>query len=462
MQDFISGLISVIVPAYNVEKYIFRCLDSICNQTYRNLEILIVDDGSTDNCGQICERYAKRDDRIKVIHKENGGLSSARNVGLENATGEYIGFVDSDDWCENGMYERLVHALENGADIAVCGVRHDYEDRYTSISGFTNAFPGGKQFGSHDAVRELLLERYMTFASWNKLYKYKDISAMRFPVGKSSEDLWLVYNLLKESRVIINDGYADYHYFHRSGSITAGDSYSHARMDALYFAKEIEADVIAIYEDLREEANIMVMRFINALLWQIHLNGNLEEHHKDICTLKKELLARKDRILESTCIKDREKENILHWAHNDIWNMADNSNDNPDGKNSSNDKEKLFCFYEILCQWNQNKTLKRKSITDKLMQASFHKVIIYGCKELGELLYLELIDNGIDVVCFVDRNTDYYIGRAVYTPNQKLPDADCIIVSAVYYYDGIRKQLEAYTDIPIISLKNLVYDYQIV
>lgn len=115
-------LISVIVPVYNVEKYLDKCVDSIVNQTYKNLEIILVDDGSPDNCPKMCDNWAKKDKRIKVIHKENGGVSSARNVGIDNAKGEYIGFVDSDDWTEKKYIQKLYEVLiQENADIALCG-----------------------------------------------------------------------------------------------------------------------------------------------------------------------------------------------------------------------------------------------------------------------------------------------------------------------------------------------------
>ena len=115
-------LISVIVPVYNVENYLPRCLDSIINQTYTNLEILLVDDGATDNSGKLCDEYAQKDNRIRVFHKENGGVSSARNMGLDNATGEYIAFVDSDDYIDKCMYEIMLNSsVQNNADIVVCG-----------------------------------------------------------------------------------------------------------------------------------------------------------------------------------------------------------------------------------------------------------------------------------------------------------------------------------------------------
>ena len=116
-----ADLISIIVPVYNMEQYLERCMESIINQTYPTLEIILVDDGSTDRSPQLCDAYAKKDSRIRVVHKPNGGLSDARNAGLAIATGTYIGYVDSDDWIELDMYERMYSAcVENGAQLAVC------------------------------------------------------------------------------------------------------------------------------------------------------------------------------------------------------------------------------------------------------------------------------------------------------------------------------------------------------
>ena len=121
MNDSERDLISVIVPVYNVEPFLDRCMQSILRQTYRNLEIILVDDGSTDASAQLCDDYARKDGRVKVLHKTNGGLSDARNAGLELASGAYIGYVDSDDWIEPDMYEQMHRAcVENNARIAVC------------------------------------------------------------------------------------------------------------------------------------------------------------------------------------------------------------------------------------------------------------------------------------------------------------------------------------------------------
>ena len=124
--------VSIIVPVYKVGPYLAKCIDSILSQTLTDFELILVDDGSPDSCGEICDGYAKKDERIKVIHKQNGGLSSARNAGLDIAKGEYIGFVDSDDYIEHDMYEFLYkNSVQYDTDIACCGIRHHYGDKNT-------------------------------------------------------------------------------------------------------------------------------------------------------------------------------------------------------------------------------------------------------------------------------------------------------------------------------------------
>lgn len=183
-----SNLISVIVPVYNVEQYLERCVNSIRNQSYHNLEIILVDDGSTDRSSIMCDTYARDDFRIKVIHKANGGLSDARNAGLAIATGAYIGYVDSDDWIEPEMYRKLYEAcMNNEAQVAVCRYAKVYRDE--TIRG-----------GKHKLTvfdREGILEVYLADNSdyivynsvWSKLFAKEIVSGERFPVGQNSEDI---------------------------------------------------------------------------------------------------------------------------------------------------------------------------------------------------------------------------------------------------------------------------------
>ena len=214
-----ENLISVIVSIYNIEKYISRAVKSICAQTYNNLEIILVDDGSTDNSGKICDEYAQKDARIRVIHKKNGGLSSARNEGIKIATGEYIAFVDGDDWVDTSMYEDMLKAMHTyDADIAICnykavGKEHTID---TSTDDIT-VFEGRevlKVFVEED-------ERYqIQNAAWNKLYKRSLMGDLRFPEGKLFEDIVYTTKLLAGSKraVYVNKAYYNY-IFDRSDSI---------------------------------------------------------------------------------------------------------------------------------------------------------------------------------------------------------------------------------------------------
>ena len=183
-----KDLISIIVPVYNVEAYLDRCMESILKQTYKRLEIILVDDGSTDSSREKCDTYAKQDSRIKVIHKKNGGLSDARNAGLALATGDYIGYVDSDDWIEPDMYQCLYDAcVEHDAELAVCRYFREYQDR-TEAGGTGKIVPL-----SRDELLKIYIsgnDEYVIYNSvWSKLFKRELVADMIFPKGRNSEDI---------------------------------------------------------------------------------------------------------------------------------------------------------------------------------------------------------------------------------------------------------------------------------
>ena len=161
-------LISIIIPVYKVEKYLEKCIKSVLDQTYKNLQIILVDDGSPDNCGNICDDYARVDNRIEVIHKANGGLSDARNVGLKAARGEYIGFVDSDDYVSNEMFENLYNTLiSNDVDVAICNFYIVIDDKNI----IKNADNGVEIYNKLEILKEILLDKKIQSYAWNKLYK---------------------------------------------------------------------------------------------------------------------------------------------------------------------------------------------------------------------------------------------------------------------------------------------------
>lgn len=214
-------MISVVVPIYNVQEYLEKCIESILSQTYSSLEIILVDDGSTDQSGKICDDYKDRDTRIKVLHKENGGLSSARNAGIELATGEYIGFVDSDDYIDKAMYEVLLQKMvQYNADISICNRFYTEEDgrkflRYKS---------DGNELvmDSEHAILEMNSFRSFDMAAWDKLYKRKVFDEIRFPEGKLSEDYFIMYRLFELVDRICYTPEPYYYYMQRKGSISRG------------------------------------------------------------------------------------------------------------------------------------------------------------------------------------------------------------------------------------------------
>ena len=211
-----KNLISVIIPVYNVENYLEMAVNSVINQTYTNLEIILIDDGSTDNSGKICDEFAKKDNRVKVIHQKNSGGSEARNVGIKNATGRYIGFVDSDDVISNKMYEFMYRAIiESNVRIAAC----DYVAFKNSTPNFDENYKS-EIISGDEAIKEILLDRKVKNFTWNKLYDIELFKNVEFIVGKKYEDLGSVFKLfLKVDSVVYLDNKL-YGYRAREESIT--------------------------------------------------------------------------------------------------------------------------------------------------------------------------------------------------------------------------------------------------
>lgn len=211
-----NALISIIIPVYKVEKYLEKCIQSVINQTYENLQIILVDDGSPDNCGKICDEYAKKDHRIEVIHKSNGGLSDARNKGLEIAKGEYIGFVDSDDYIEADMYEVLYNLLKQyNADVSICNF-------YTVSQGkisIKNADNGINEYNRIEILKEILLDKNIQSYAWNKLYKKELFDEIKYPIGKKYEDIGTTFYLLEKCNKVVVTGKSEYYYINRQDSI---------------------------------------------------------------------------------------------------------------------------------------------------------------------------------------------------------------------------------------------------
>ena len=207
-------MVSIIVPIYKVEKYLRECIESILAQTYTNLEVILVDDGSPDNCGSICDQYKEKDTRVRVIHKANGGLSDARNVGIEVAQGEFIGFVDSDDWIAPDMIAYLVDGLlQNKAQISMCNYVLAKSKQYCINTIQEDVFT------REQALKALFSDTMENYAC-NKLYQAELWKSVRFPVGKNFEDVLTIYKTFEQASCIVQLPEAKYYYRIRSDSIS--------------------------------------------------------------------------------------------------------------------------------------------------------------------------------------------------------------------------------------------------
>lgn len=238
--------ISVIVPIFKVQEYLDRCIESIVHQTYQNLEIILVDDGSPDNCPTLCDRWAQKDKRIRVIHKQNGGLSDARNAGMAVASGEYVGFVDSDDWIALDFYEVLMNGiLENDAQISASDVVLAFEDRLERKKKYEQTV-----FSPKEALETLLCGDGFHATAWNKLYRADLIRKYPYPVGKLHEDEFVTYRVISDAKKLVLCQNTAYYYRQRSGSIMSSTSEKHldavdAYLERLYFLHEKYPDLYA-------------------------------------------------------------------------------------------------------------------------------------------------------------------------------------------------------------------------
>lgn len=261
--------ISVIVPVYNVEEYIERCVDSIINQTYKNLEIILIDDGSTDKSGNICDAYLAKDSRIKVVHKKNGGLSSARNAGLDIAMGDYIGFVDSDDYIELTMYEKLSEHVDE-SDIVCCGVYYAFLHK-KSIFSCPNTI---EKISAKDMFLKVFKGKECTVAVCNKLFSKDIFSDKRFKEGIIHEDVEIIFDLIIKSGSVFLVDIPLYNYFHRDNSITTC-CFSERNLDFVRWMEKTEKLTNIYFPEIMDAFNCYYINVLFDLLRKIDLSPKL-------------------------------------------------------------------------------------------------------------------------------------------------------------------------------------------
>lgn len=282
-----QALISVVVPVYNVEKHVEKCVMSIINQTYLNLEIILVDDGSTDNSYIICESLAKRDSRISVIHKEHAGLASARNKGLEYVHGEYVGFVDSDDWIESDTYEMMYYAASAHPNYIITSGRYNVNE-ITNEKTPQFELTTEQIWSRTDAIRCFLTWNNMDASVCDKLFPVKLISGLSFPNGLVSEDVVFTYQSLERCDGVIHIGQCKYNYLQRDGSLTHSD-FSDKSKGRIVYPKTVWEHVYKNYPELKEEADYYC--FLHAIYYikSLYLNGGKEK--EEAKSIRKNIFA---------------------------------------------------------------------------------------------------------------------------------------------------------------------------
>lgn len=294
-----QDLISIIVPVYNVQEYLKNCINSILNQSYKNIEIILVDDGSTDESSSICDLYVTKDNRIKVIHKENGGLSDARNMGIKSARGKYITFVDSDDYLDEN-YVKVLYILitENNSDIACSRMKKtdSLNDKIINKNEKINIY------NSIDAIKEILYQRNIDNSAPSKLFKKDLFENILFPVGYAFEDLDTMYKLFLQANKIVSTTNNYYLYYQRQGSIL------HTVKD-----KTIN-DLLTIIDNMNK--NLISYGELKAPLMARTLNANFyiynRSTNKDIKeNSKKYIIENRKNVLKDSNISKKTKYGII-------------------------------------------------------------------------------------------------------------------------------------------------------
>lgn len=291
-------LISIVIPVYNVENYLNKCIKTIVNQTYKNLEIILVDDGSTDKSGKICDEWKEKDTRIKVIHKKNGGLSDARNVGIRSSVGKYLFFIDSDDYVSLDIIENLYKSMkENNVQIVT--------DTYVLETYYKKLVTHRKSeniVDSEKALKNIFMQKD-SVAVWGRLYLRELFNDIEFPVGKKYEDLGTIYKIIDKAENVSYINRSGYHYVQRSESICNNRFTKEDYLTIIDFLETILKFIEEKYPRIIREAQNFYIHYINMCTILLYRN-NLQEEYKN---LKHKLKQYLPQLLKSPKIKIKTK-----------------------------------------------------------------------------------------------------------------------------------------------------------
>lgn len=313
-------LLSIIIPVYNVEPYVSKCLESVRNQTYPYLDIIIVDDGSTDGSGQICDFYQKIDKRIRVFHKKNGGSSSARNLGLRYAKGEFIGFVDSDDFIDLDMYESMLHEMTGDVDIVICSRYINYPKEKHCRDRVAFHTSKHVEMDNITAIEEFLKHERLSFGVYDKVYRRELFQSVSFPVGRVSEDIPVVYTLLKKCKKVVHIGKPKYHNFHRDGSISRQGFYPR-KIDHALFMGQVCKDVAEKYPQLLMQAEALYLTHVCRTIRRIQSCSERFQYGEMEKRLIKVLCHMCIRFLRNPCISNERKLMIFSCIRSNCFSL---------------------------------------------------------------------------------------------------------------------------------------------
>ena len=294
-------LISVVLPIYNIEAYLDRCMEAVLNQTYDNLEILMVDDGSPDGCGAMCDRYAREDSRVKALHKENGGLSDARNYGIAHSTGEYITCIDPDDYVDLDFVEYLYGLADKySARMSICQHITEYDNGTCKDHGSA----GDELLDVETCLRRMLYHDVIDTSAWAKLYHRSLFDTVSYPKGKIFEDIGTTYALMMQCDNGIAVGYeSKYHYMYHMNSIV-NSSFSPRKLDLLEMTDKMGHEVVKAYPSLKQAVlRRRVYARFSTLNQMLHTQG----YDKERSEIIRFILHYKKRILKDPLAPRRDK-----------------------------------------------------------------------------------------------------------------------------------------------------------
>lgn len=278
-----NDLITIIVPVYNVENYLRKCLNSIVKQTYKNVEIILIDDGSTDESGKICDEYIQKHTNLRVIHKENEGVSVARNLGISEAKGKYIIFIDGDDYIERKMIEKLYNvSITKYAQIACCGKILESGNKIQNINNSNEFCVDSKQ-----AIRKFLLLDDIDASCSDKLIDITLFKNIKYPVNRRYEDMATMYKLLYKAKKIAHINYLGYHYVKREDSFI-NVNFDERHFDMITYSKEIKEFIYEKYPDFKKEADSYYYLQLFTILRKINNATNKMEYKNEYRQIKKE------------------------------------------------------------------------------------------------------------------------------------------------------------------------------